>query len=251
MKRIITFLKRLLGLCRRRNLQLHTVPNIDYGTLNAQQRNAFDNILSACKNGSDTAEIPKLTQAEFDSVVSHIGLYFGTDFHFDHAAAYKEIAGKRQNAALVNLDVYERAKAHKAELDARVDKALSSMREGSNESKLEQIAKYIANHGSYEYGTNNPLELLDGGGMCGAYAMLFYKMATRLGLQAYICYGYASNGSFTGAHAWNKVELPEGVRYYDITFYDGTVRNRKWLGSVDGWGRVCSVNDKSALRKRG
>lgn len=218
---------------------------MDYGILDSKQKMAMDNILSACQLGGAGVDIPQLSQAEFDMVITHICMHFGNE------GMCKNIALKRQNTAVINLAVYEQVKAGKAELDALIDETVARMYEGSNEYKLRQIADYIAKAGKYNAGSNDPLDLLNGGGMCGAYAMLFYKMATRLGLQAYICYGYASNGTFTGAHAWNKVELPEGVRYYDVTFYDGAVRSRKWLGNVDGWGRVCSVNDKSALRKRG
>ncbi len=226
-------LKFILSLFRRKISVSEYRIRKDYGTMNAAQRNAFDRILSACESGRDIAEIPALTQAEFDSVVSHIGLHFGSD------DICKNIALKRGNTAAVNMTLYEQAKAHKAELDARVDKALQSMREGSIAYKLEQIAKYIANHGSYEYGTNNPLDLLNDGGMCGAYSMLFYKMATRLDIAAYICYGYADNGTQKGFHAWNMAD----GHFYDVTFYDGN-RNRKYLRSKTAWGREYTLNAK-------
>lgn len=216
----------------RRKISLSDYPvRKDYGTLNAWQRNAFDSILSACESGRDTAEISVMTQAEFDSVVSHIGLHFGSD------DICKNIALKRGNAASINLGLYKEAKAHKAELDARVDKALASMYEGTNADKLAQICKWIANHARYEYGTNNPLDLLDEGGMCGAYSMLFYKMATRLDIKAYICYGEADNGKQKGFHAWN---MADGY-FYDVTFYDGN-RNPKYIRSKTAWGREYTLN---------
>jgi transglutaminase/protease-like cytokinesis protein 3 len=206
----------------------------DYGTMNARQRNAFDCILAACENGNDTADIPAMTQAEFDSVVSHIGLHFGSD------DICKNIALKRGNTAAVNLAIYEQAKAHKAELDARIDKALASMHEGTRADKLAQVCKWIANNGGYAYGTNDPLDLLNGGAMCGAYSMLFYKMATRLDIKAYICYGEADNGKQKGFHAWN---MADGY-FYDPTFYDGGVRNSKYLRSKTAWGRAYKLNER-------
>lgn len=224
----------ILGLFRPKidpsNYRIHK----DYGTMNAAQRNAFDNILAACKNGEDTADCAKLTQAEFDSVVCHIGLHFGND------DLCKNIALKRQDKAVVNLAIYEQAKAHKAELDAMVDKALASMREGTNADKLAQVCKWIANNGSYKYGTNNPLDLLNGGGMCGAYSMLFYKMAARLDIPAFICYGEADNGTQTGFHAWN---MADGF-FYDVTFYDSSKRSAKYLRSKTAWGRSYKLNEK-------
>lgn len=243
--RLINFILRLLRRKPSLNLSTYPKPGVDYGVLKALQRNAMDNILMACQLGGAEAEIPVLTQGEFDAVVTQIGLHFGND------ELCKNIALKRQNAATINLQIYNQAKVHKAKLDEMVDEALRGMYAGSQEQMLRQIADWIVLHATYRSGSSDPLDLLGEGAMCGAYAMLFYKMATRLGLQAYICYGYASNGTFTGAHAWNKVDLPEGVRYYDITFYDGALRSRKWLGSTDGWGRQCSINDKSALRNWG
>lgn len=240
---LITYILRLFGLAKL-DLAAYPKPGVDYGVLNALQRNAMDNILMACELGGAGAEIPALTQGEFDDVVAQIGLHFGNN------DLCKNIALKRQDAAAVNLQIYSQAKAHKAQLDRLVDDALKGMRPGSPERLLRQIADYIADHAKYGYGSNDPLALLVSGGMCGAYAMLFYKMARRIGVQAYICYGYASNGTYTGAHAWNKVELEGGARYYDITFYDSGCRSGKWLGSADGWGREYSLNVKSALQKR-
>ena len=243
MKKIILFLMRLLGLEGREKLQLKRVPDIDYGMLETRQQIAMDSILTACANGAEVAEIPAMSQEEFDAVVDHIGMYFG------NSTLCQNIALKRGNLVQINADLAVHAEAHKRKLDAVVEQALGQMYAGSREDVLRQIAGWIASHATYRYGSNDPLDLVEEGGMCGAYAMLFYKMATRLGLQCYICYGYASNGIFTGAHAWNKVQLEDDARFYDITFYDGAARSRKWLNSADGWGRCCSINSKAALRR--
>ena len=215
------------------NLADYPKPGIDYGTMNEWQRKAFDNILMACEVGGAGAEIPVLTQKEFDEVVSHIGMHFGDE------GICKNIALKRQNAAVVNLTLYEQAKAHKAELDAWIDNALPKLYEGTTEYKLEQIAKCIANHAKYKCPSNNPLDLLDDGGMCGAYSMLFYKMAIRIGVQSYICYGEADNGVQVGFHAWNMAD----GHFYDITWYD-TNRSQKYIRSKTPWGRDYKLNAK-------
>lgn len=231
---MLEFILKILALFRRKKINLaHYTIRMDYGTLNADQRSAMDSILSACIDGKDTADIPVMTQAEFDEVVTHIGMYFGDE------GICKNIALKRGNSAVVNLNLYAQAKAHKAELDKWVDNALSKLNEGTTEYKLEQIAKYIANHARYEYGTNNPLDLVDEGAMCGAYSMLFYKMATRIGVHAYICLGYANNGTQSGFHAWN---MADGY-FYDVTFYDGN-RNPKYLRSQTPWGREYKLNNR-------
>lgn len=224
--KLIELILRLLG---RKKIDLadYPRPGVDYGTL-----------------GGPGVDIPQLSQAEFDAVIAHIGLHFGN-------GACKNIALKRGNRAAINLEIYRQAVAHKEKLDAQVETALSVLWECSAVDKLKQVANYIAANCKYKTGSNDPLALFGDGGMCGAYSMLFYKMATRLGIPAYICYGYASNGVYTGAHAWNRVDLEDGPRYYDITFYDSGCRSGKWLGSRDGWGREHCLNDKSALQKRG
>lgn len=230
---ILEIIYGLLSLLKRKKINLADYEaKVDYGTLNRYQRPAMDNILMACEMGAAGAEIPRLTQKEFDEVVSHIGLHFGSD------DICKNIALKRGDSAAVNLEVYKQAKEHKAKLDKWIDSAISKMNEGTTEYKLEQIAKCIADHAKYEYGTNNPLSLVDEGGMCGAYAMLFYKMATRIGVEAYICYGEADNGKQKAFHAWNKAD----GYFYDITWYDTLPRQSKYLRSNTAWGREHKLN---------
>jgi hypothetical protein len=235
---MLEFLRKILSLFlssfKRKKINLADYPiEMDYGMLSSEQAVAMDNILMACEVGGTGTEIPVLTQKEFDEVVTHIGLHFGND------DICKNIVLKRQNTALINPLLYIQAKEHKAELDAWVDDALSNLYEGTTEYKLKQIAKCIANHAKYKCPSNNPLDLLDKGAMCGAYSMLFYKMVTRIGAKAYICYGEADNGLYKGFHAWNMVD----GHFYDITFYDST-RNPKYLHSETSWGREYKLNEK-------
>ena len=246
LKKLLNFIMELLlKLTKNRDkidLSDYPVRTIDPGTLTLDQELAMRGILAAAALGHENALIPELTQDQFDEVVTHIGLHFG------NADLCKNIALKRGSIAKVNLDIYKEAIVHKAELDRRVEEALSTLYEGTIENKLMQVSKYIANRVKYKAGSNNPLDLLDEGGMCCAYSMLFYKMATRLGAEAYICYGYASNGIYSGAHAWNMVKLGEKYYFYDITFYDSG-RNKKYIHSDTTWERSYRLNDQSGMRK--
>ena len=242
MKLLKFFLSLFLSSSKRKKIDLSGYEaRMDYGILDGKQRIAMDNILMACELGGAGAEIPALTQEEFDQVVTQIGLHFGND------EICKNIALKRGNSATINLSIYAQATAHKAKLDKWVEAALRQLNEGTTEEKLKQIAKCIADHAKYESGTNCPLSLLEDGAMCGAYSMLFYKMATRIGVEAYICYGEADNGFYKGFHAWNKAD----GYYYDVTWYDTFPRQPKYLHSKTGWGRVCRLNDKGVRQKRG
>ena len=80
--------------------------------------------------------------------------------------------------------------------------------------------------------------------MCGAYSMLFYKMATRMGIKAFICYGEADNGFYKGYHAWNMVEIGKRTYFYDVTWYDTFPRMPKYIHSETSWGREYTLNKK-------
>lgn len=242
MKLLKFFLSLFLSSFKRKKIDLSGYEaRMDYGILDGKQRIAMDNILLACELGGAGAEIPVMPQEAFDQVIAQIGLHFGND------EICKNIALKRGNSAAINLSIYEQAKAHKAKLDKWVEATLRQLNEGTTEDKLKQIAKCIADHAKYESGTNNPLSLLEDGAMCGAYSMLFYKMATRIGVEAYICYGEADNGLYKGFHAWNKAD----GYYYDVTWYDTFPRQPKYLHSKTAWGRLYSLNDKGVRQKRG
>ena len=91
----------------------------------------------------------------------------------------------------------------------------------------------------YNPGVRETIDGLNGQGVCATYSMLFYKMATRLGIQTYICYGYTS--SFY--HSWNMVELNGKQYFYDITWFDGHKYNYAYIQSEDCWGRKYVLND--------
>lgn len=125
-------------------------------------------------------------------------------------------------------------------VNARVEEALRTMREGSDSFKLWQISRYIADRIEYDADQETALGGLNGHGECEVYSELFCAMASRLGIEVYLCYGYAGDGY----HAWNMVVLDGQQYYYDVTWFDGAVRNYKYLHSTDQWGRTSVLNDQ-------
>ena len=236
----------ILNLFRRQKINLahYPKPKTDYGALNAAQRNAMDNILAACVESKDTADIPEMTQAEFDAVVTHIGMHFGCERPSCNIALKRFDSLTKRHYAIVKPAIYAEVKAHQAELDALIDTALATLCEGTTEYKLKQVCWWIANHARYKPGTNNPLDLLDEGAMCGAYSMLFYKMATRLGVKAYICHGQLPGWQGGGPHAWNMVELDGKSYFYDVTWYDTSGRLPWFLHSKTNWGREYKLDER-------
>lgn len=234
---IIEILYGLLNLLKKNKINLANYKtSIDYGILSLPQREAFDNILCACKERKTSTIIPTLSQKEFDGVIANFSLYFG------NADISKNLAIMRQNTAIIYLDVYDQAVAHKSELDSWVDGAIASLSEGTVEDKLKQIMQCIAKNSKYKVPSSNPLDLLKDGAICGAYAMLFYKMASRIGIKTFICIGEADNGSYKGAHAWNMVKINEQNFFYDPTWYDSSSRNNKYVHSSTAWDREYVLN---------
>ena len=173
------------------------------------------------------------TMDDLYSVITHLGYYYGSEkYACDLFDIYATELG-------LNLDAFEQLEHNKAVVDARVDEMLSMLKEGSDRFKLFQIAAYIAERIVYTDGVVETVDGLNGNGVCVTYAMLFYKAASRLGIQTYICYGQIGEGY----HAWNMVEL-DGERYfYDVTWFDTGAYAFQFLHSADSWGRKFILNN--------
>lgn len=192
----------------------------DKGTLTLAEYSTFNEILNAVENGRDS--VPYHVPVDHYRILSHLGLYYGT---MDGISGLYCLTDSK---IILRLDEFQKFREHKIFMDARVDEALSHIRDGTDRYKLWQISRYIAKRLTYT----------DGEVMCLDYAMLFYKMATRLGIECYICFGYA-DGKY---HAWNMVEMEGGQYHYDITWYDTWMRYAGFL-HAPGWGRTYQLNN--------
>ncbi len=116
--------------------------------------------------------------------------------------------------------------AEEAELDAKIKEVLASLKlDGKTDyQKVSAIYDYITSHVTYddesfeqEKKTKLPVlkahsaynALIKGTSVCQGYALLFYRMALEVGIDArYI------SGDANGSHAWNIVKL--GNYYYNL-----------------------------------
>ena len=208
--------------------------NIDYGILSETQRETFDAILYAFENEELVISCPKYSAKEQHEIITQLGLYFGTMERVERLILWSG------NNVYLNLQIFDEFVNDKVIIDSRVDEAVSTLREGSDRYKLWQISNYLSTKIVYTDGCRSTITALNGKGVCNSYAMLFYKMATRLGIKNYICYGYANNDY----HAWNMVELNGEYIYYDITWYDAAVRNIEYLYSQTSWDRKFQINNE-------
>ena len=201
------------------------------GVLSPAEQGALEDILRAAEAGE--AVIPADPEADLHKLLTHLGLHFGTMENVWH------LLWEHNGLYYLDLRVFERFERTRIAVEAKVEEALMHIQEGSDRYKLRQIARYLANRITYTNGVRETLDGFNGNGVCATYAMLFYKMASRLGIECYICYGYAGGGY----HAWNMVVLDGEVFYYDITWFDAMLPDYRYLYSPDNWGREETLND--------
>lgn len=206
--------------------------SMDMGNMTPEEQKIFLDILDAVAKREERVPYNG-TVDELYSVITHLGYYYGSEkYACDMFVIY-------ETELDLNLDAFEYLEHNKAVVDARVDEMLSTLKEGSDRFKLFQIAAYIAERIVYTDGVSETVDGLSGKGVCVTYSMLFYKAASRLGIQTYTCYGKIGEGY----HAWNMVEL-DGERYfYDVTWYDTEGYDFQYLHSADSWERKFILNN--------
>jgi hypothetical protein len=215
------------------------IESIDYGILSDKQVETFNNILNAIENEDLVIGCPTYSNKEWHEILTQLGLYFGTTEKLESLIYWND------NYAKLNLDMFKSISNQKIIIDARVDEALSTLIEGPDRYKLWQISNYISKKITYTNGYRDTITALNGKGVCNSYSMLFYKMATRLGIKTYICYGYAGNDY----HAWNMVELNGEHLYYDITWYDNIMFDIRYISSRHSWNRNYQINNKWYIKQ--
>lgn len=209
----------------------------DTGVLTEQQLEVFHGVLDAAEVGTETVSVQPLTQREQREITTHLGLYFGS------MEGVFDLVSWGTDTATLNLELFRQFTAQKSVIDARVDEAVAHLYEGSDRFKLWQICQYLANRIDYTDGVRDTIDGLNGQGVCCTYAMLFYKMATRIGIQTYICYGFTDD-SPDSYHSWNMVVLDGKQYFYDPTWYDNIVSDFRYVHSETPWGRAFTINRK-------
>lgn len=203
----------------------------DYGTLTPEEQKLFDEIIAAAESGQETVKGQDFPNVRKLSI--HLGLYYGEPSRWPRL-----MMGINYDLEL-DLETFHEFEQARIAIDARVEEALLNMSEGSDRYKLWQISKYLADRITYTDGARDAIGGLDGKGVCATYAMLFYKMATRLGIECYYCVGYAGGG----LHAWNMVVLDGEEYFYDVTWFDNVVHDYRYLHSPTAWGREYQLNE--------
>lgn len=209
----------------------------DTGVLSDKQVEVYHSILAAVDSGSCTVSVPKMMDYEKNEITVQLGLHYGTMERVFSLVSWGE------DTAALDLILFSEFEEQKIVVDAKIDEALRNLYEGSDRFKLWQICNYIANRISYTDGVRETVDGFNGKGMCCTYSMLFYKMATRLGIQTYICYGFTDD-SPDSYHSWSMVVLDGKQYFYDPTWYDNIVSDFRYVHSETPWGRSFTINRK-------
>lgn len=214
------------------NIRVADYPEtLDMGTMTAEEQKLFLDILNAVENQID--KVPYSGNVNLYRILNHLGMHYGSEEWMHKLFAWTE------TEIILRLDVFSRHEQNKVVIDARVEELLSTLKEGSDRFKLFQIAACLAERIEYDGEFREPVDGLNGNGVCATYAMLFYKAASRLGIQTCICYGYAG-GEY---HAWNMVELNGETYFYDVTWFDADVYDFSYLHSGASWDRDYVLNN--------
>ena len=214
------------------NIRVADYPEtLDMGTMTAEEQKLFLDILDAVEKGID--KVPYGGNVNLYRIMTHLGMHYGSEERIHKLFVWTE------TELLLRLDVFAQHEQNKVVIDARVEELLSTLKEGSDRFKLFQIAACLAERIEYDGEFREPVDGLNGNGVCATYAMLFYKAASRLGIQTCICYGYAG-GEY---HAWNMVELNGETYFYDVTWFDADVYDFSYLHSGASWDRNYVLNN--------
>lgn len=201
------------------------------GILNEDEQKLFLDILEAVDKGE--TEVHYQGDINYYNVLTHLAMYYGSEERVTEFFSWSE------SKIYLNQETFDWYKLNKVIIESRVDEMLSMLKEGSDEFKLFQISAYLAERIFYDLDFREPLDGLNGKGVCSTYAMLFYKAASRIGIETYICYGYIE-GEY---HAWNMVRLDDEYYFYDITWFDGGIYDFSYLHSPSGWDRQYTINN--------
>ncbi|MDO5714428.1 MAG: transglutaminase domain-containing protein [Tissierellia bacterium] len=150
------------------------------------------------------------------------------------------IEALEKNKTMTIESNFKMTKEEKAQINEfiRLWVAQNISQEMGDEEKVKSIHDFIIlqnqynegdeNHQSAGYSVYSPGSILFGeGGVCEAYAYLFYKMALATGLEAIVVRGIAQPDSESSGfnHAWNMVKVDNIWYYIDLTWDDPVTKD--------------------------
>jgi uncharacterized protein YgiM (DUF1202 family)/transglutaminase-like putative cysteine protease len=212
---------------------------ISYAGLTSQEIQIITDLMDQYAKNKDTKDLVWITLdgiiewKTYRTISSFVGIQLSSYDGVLHALSLCTDTTNSTTDIRILVDDYEELLDNKRALDAKIESILSTLKEGSEEYKLQQIADWLRDNIDYKEKGLEPLEALKTGkGNCNAFAMLFQAMASRLGIQCDICVGYSD----TGRHAWNRVTFSNGdIRFYDVCYYNSSGNSKHLNQSQSRW----------------
>ena len=178
------------------------------------------------ENDSDEALID-LAKAISDEAMEHTGEPTEGDYlKWQYAGWNADIGGSRENGIAYATYTYAVTYYTSAQQEAEVDAAVAQLLEQMNVSgaadvtKVRTVYDYICSNVVYDYDHVNDNSyktqytaygaLIDGTSVCQGYAVLLYRLALELDVDARLIPGFGGGE----AHGWNIVKL--GDVYYNV-----------------------------------
>ncbi len=121
--------------------------------------------------------------------------------------------------------IYTDVEKRQKEIDAAADEILKGVPEGDDFDKVLYLHDALCEHITYyDDGTADSHNvygaLVNGRCVCEGYSKALAYLVNKIGLMNFILSGNASNGDYSGPHAWNAVEMDGKVYYIDVTWDD-------------------------------
>ena len=160
-------------------------------------------------------------EAETHTGVPTEGDYIMWQYGSWDASANGSSSNGLYNWTLTYIYSYYTTAEEEAQVDSRIEEVLNNLnvRTASDYEKVKAVYDYICNQVTYDHDHLNDsgykhqftayAALIQGTAVCQGYALLFYRMALELGVDARLIAG-SSRGE---GHGWNIVEL--GSQYYN------------------------------------
>ncbi|MDO4169830.1 MAG: transglutaminase-like domain-containing protein [Lachnospiraceae bacterium] len=162
------------------------------------------------------------------------GDYLSYQYGGWEASVGYSVSGSICNATYNYAVVYYTDANQESEMDTKIQETIANLDiEGKSDyEKIKAVYDYICKNVIYDYKNldveNYKLKytayaaLCNGTSVCQGYAVLLYRMALELGIDARVISGTGITSTGGGAHAWNIVKLDDDLYYDADATWDAT-----------------------------
>lgn len=124
--------------------------------------------------------------------------------------------------------------------EVELNKLIKSVPKGTELEICECLAEDVADEINYTTGYHDIYDaLINHRGVCDSYAKTFKAALDKIGIENDLIIGYVG----TGTHSWNVVYIDGKKYYYDLTSYDSTHNDDKYLATQNNLYKQATLNN--------